>query len=227
MWQPLPAFSRPRLGRERGDQAVGGWRRARIVSRTSSCSSAACSAGACAGRDLLLAVAELGVVLLEHDPLRLERRRRARRRSPATAVMPIVEKHSARVDRHVARRRPTVASENSFSNATSQRRPRSASRSLHPLQERALADRRRVAVEADRGRRASRPCAARTAAPGTCRGRARGGPRRPAPCRAPAGAGRGCSSPASRPSGRCRSRSGPRGRGGWTPCRASVPSLPQ
>ena len=42
-------------------------------------------------------------------------------------------------------------------------------------------DRRGLAVERRRGRRASRPYAGRTAAPGTCSGRARAGPRRPAP----------------------------------------------
>ena len=72
MWQPLPALSGHGLGASEATspRAVA---TARIVSRTSSCSSAARSAGACGGRDLLLAVAELGVVLLERDPLRVER----------------------------------------------------------------------------------------------------------------------------------------------------------
>ena len=50
------------------------------------------------GRDLLLAVAELGVVLLDGDPLRVERRRPARRRSPARS--------SSRSSRSTARCRP-------------------------------------------------------------------------------------------------------------------------
>ena len=72
MWQPLPALSGHGFG---ASEATRPCRAAtpRIVSRTSSCSSAACSAGAWRGRDLLLAVAELGVVLLERDALRVER----------------------------------------------------------------------------------------------------------------------------------------------------------
>ena len=99
------------------------------------------------GRDLLLPVAQLGVVLLERDPLGLERARPARRRSPGT--------RSSRSWRSTARCRPARtrldarASENSFSNAARIARPRSASRACMPLEERALADRRGRPVEPD------------------------------------------------------------------------------
>ena len=57
----------------------------RMVSRTSTCWSAAVQRRRRGDRDLLLAVAELGVVLLERDPLLGEGPRpRARRCSPAT-----------------------------------------------------------------------------------------------------------------------------------------------
>ena len=101
---------------------------ARIVSRTKICSSTAREGGRVAGRDLVLAVAELGVVLLEHDPLRLERRHQV--------VDHVLRRRSCRSSRSTgcgrparSRRSTARASENSFSNETSMRRPRSARRS--------------------------------------------------------------------------------------------------
>ena len=100
-----------------------------------------------ARRDLLLAVPELGVVLLEHDPLRLERcgelvdvvlRRRRRDRREA----------ERRVDRHVpaldARRERELVLERRPQGQPAPREPL-----LHPLEEGALAHGCRFAVERD------------------------------------------------------------------------------
>src|SRR5581483_10380323 len=99
-----------------------------------------------AGRDLLLAVAELGVVLLEHDPLRLERRRqlvdvvlRSRHRDRREA--------ERRVDRNVLAVDAPRERELVLERGPERQAALSKAR-LHPLEERALADGRRLAVEA-------------------------------------------------------------------------------
>ena len=201
-WQPLPALSGHGFG---ASDATSPCRAAtpRIVSRTSSCSSAAWSAGACAGRDLLLAVAELGVVLLERDPLGVERRGQVVDVVLGRPSSPIVEKHRPAVDRLVRavdragerelvlERRPACAG-----------RARRAARSIRLRNERwqtaagipsspimsvsttpvcgAYGSTRNVLGVGDEPHLADRPHARR-----------------------PAGAGRASSSPASRRSGRC------------------------
>ena len=137
---------RPRLRRERGDEAVprrdaadrlaheqllvGRLQRRRVR-----------------GRDLVLAVAELGVVLLELDALRVERR---------DEVVDVVLRRGradrreaeAGVDRHVRavdlRRERELVLERHLEHSAALGQPR-----LHPLEERALAHGRRLAVEAD------------------------------------------------------------------------------
>ena len=72
MWAPLPAWSGHGFG---ASDATRPYRAAtpRIVSRTSTCVSAAASAGRWQHRQLVLAVTELRVVLGDRDALRVER----------------------------------------------------------------------------------------------------------------------------------------------------------
>jgi hypothetical protein len=142
----VPGVVGPRLRGERGDEALprrdGANRVAyeKLLVR-------GLQRGRVAGRDLLLSVAELRVVLLERDALRLEccgklvdvvlRRGHADRREA-----------ERRVDRHVravhTRRERELVLECSPQNEPALREPR-----LHALQEAALAHRRGLAVEPD------------------------------------------------------------------------------
>ena len=136
---------RPRLGGKRGDEPaprghgadrlphqqllVGGLQRGRM-----------------GGGDLLLAVAELGVVLLERDPLRLERRRQL--------VDVVLRRRSSRSSRSTAHESTGTYSP---STARGQRelvlergaelQPALGQPALHALEKRALARRGRRAVE--------------------------------------------------------------------------------
>ena len=179
------------------------------------------------GRDLLLAVPELGVVLLERDALLLERvdervdvvlrRRHADRREA-----------EARVDRARSRRR-----RGRRARTRSRTRPRAARRrarrgapSIRFRNERGHCG-AGVAVERRRGRRASRRCAARTAGRGTS---SRSGTSRISPTGPIPSTGWSWSSAVHRlhrrRSGRCRSRAGPRARACALAFARTVPSLP-
>ena len=134
----------PRLRRQRGDEALPNRHRANrlpneqlLVRRL--------ERGRMPGRDLLLAVPELGVVLLERDRLRVKRRCQVigvvlrNRRRDGREAEPGVDRHVGAIDLRsqrelVLERRP-------------EDEPALGETGLHPLQERALADGRRVAAE--------------------------------------------------------------------------------
>ena len=135
---------RPRLRRERCDETVS--RRNAPERFADEQLFVRCAQRRCVlRRDLVLAVAELRVVLLEHDPLRLECRDEVvevllrRRRADRGEAEPRIDRHVGSV--HVDGERELVLERNLEPRASLGEAP------LHPLQERPLADRRRLAVE--------------------------------------------------------------------------------